>query len=176
MYKKNVMERTNYNRYVFKALEAYPYELAETMEALNYALSYDTDNVKALCLMGKVYAEQLGDYEMAKSYFEQALENGLEMPYIYPDYIATLILNEDLIEAQKVLEYARKVKGSNKAVLYNLQSWLFEQWRQYKMAIKAMEQVKVHAYNADYQDYAEREIVRIKKKLPKKGKKGKNRP
>ncbi|WP_172435874.1 hypothetical protein [Sediminicola luteus] len=31
-------------------------------------------------------------------------------------------------------------------------------------------------YNADYQDYAEREIVRIKKKLPKKGKKGKNRP
>jgi hypothetical protein len=39
-----------------------------------------------------------------------------------------------------------------------------------------MEQVKLHAYKADYQDYAEREIVRIKKKLSKKGKKGKNRP
>ena len=161
--------------YLFKALEAYPYELEAAMEALNYALSYDAKNAKALCLMGKVYAEQLGEYEAAKECFEQALENSLELPYIYPDYIAILIMNEDLNEAQRVLEFALTIKGMDKAVLYNLQSWLFEVWRQYKMAIRAMEEVKVYAYNSDYQDYAEKEIVRIKKKLSKKNKNKKKR-
>ena len=161
--------------YLFKALEAYPYELEAAMEALNYALSYDAKNVKALCLMGKVYAEQLGEYEAAKECFEQALESSLELPYIYPDYIAILIMNEDLNEAQRVLEFALTIKGMDKAVLYNLQSWLFEVWRQYKMAIRAMEEVKVYAYNSDYQDYAEKEIVRIKKKLSKKNKNKKKR-
>ncbi len=161
--------------YLFKALEAYPYELEAAMEALNYALSYDAKNVKALCLMGKVYAEQLGEYEAAKECFEQALESSLELPYIYPDYIAILIMNEDLNEAQRVLEFALTIKGMDKAVLYNLQSWLFEVWRQYKMAIRAMEEVKVYAYNSDYQDYAEKEIVRIKKKLSKNNKNKKKR-
>tara|TARA_R110002012_G_scaffold249653_1_gene427275 strand:- start:58 stop:588 length:531 start_codon:yes stop_codon:yes gene_type:complete len=165
------MERTNFNMYLFKALEAYPYELEEAMEALNYALSYDAKNAKALCLMGKVYAEQLGEYEAAKECFERALESGLELPYIYPDYIAILIMNEDLTEAQKVLEFALNIKGMDKAILYNLQSWLFEVWRQYKMAIRAMEEVKIYSYNSDYQDYAEKEIVRIKKKLSKSDKK-----
>ncbi|NQZ44658.1 MAG: hypothetical protein HRT65_10135 [Flavobacteriaceae bacterium] len=161
------MERTNFNMYLFKALDAYPYELEEAIEALNYALSYDAKNVKALCMMGTIYAEQLGEYEAAKACFEEALEHDLESPYIYPDYIAVLILNEDLTQAQKVLEFALTVKGMDKAVLYNLQSWLFEKWRQYKMAIRAMEEVKAFSYNSDYQTYAENEIVRIKKKLSK---------
>lgn len=170
-----VMERTNSNTYLFRALEAYPYELEEAIEALNYALSYDAKNVQALCLMGKVYAEQLGEYEAAKQCFEQALENGLDLPFVYPFYIAILIKNEDLAEAQKVLEFAITVKGADKAVLYSLQSWLFEVWRQYKMAIKAMEEVKVYAYNSDYQEYAEKQIVRIKKKLSKSNKNTKKR-
>ena len=45
------------NNYIFKALENYPYDLEEVMEALNYALSADDKNTMALTLMGRMYAE-----------------------------------------------------------------------------------------------------------------------
>ena len=34
------------NNYIFKALENYPYDLEEVMEALNYALSADDKNTR----------------------------------------------------------------------------------------------------------------------------------
>ena len=57
------------NNYVFKALENYPYDLEEVMEALNYALSYDDKNTMALTLMGRVYAEKLFKYNDAIKIF-----------------------------------------------------------------------------------------------------------
>ena len=42
------------NNYVFKALENYPYDLEEVMEALSYALSNDDNNTMALTLMGNL--------------------------------------------------------------------------------------------------------------------------
>lgn len=83
------------NLYLFKAIQAYPWELEKAVEALNYALSYEPENAKALSLMGKVYAEQLGDYETAKEYFEKALVSDLESADTCPDYIRTLLANED---------------------------------------------------------------------------------
>ncbi|HBW80876.1 MAG TPA: hypothetical protein DEF78_12635, partial [Sphingobacterium sp.] len=58
------------NKYVLQALDNYPMYLEETMESLSYALSYDESNTMALCLMGRVHAEQLLDYEQAKRYFQ----------------------------------------------------------------------------------------------------------
>jgi len=89
------MKNNTYNNYLFRAIEAYPYELEKAIEALNYALSYEPENVKALCLMAKVYAGQLGDYKTAKAYYEKALVNGLDIPEVYPDYIRLLINNDD---------------------------------------------------------------------------------
>ena len=90
------------NIHLFRAIEAYPWELEKAVEALHYALSYDPENAKALHLMAKVYAEQLGDYETAKTYYESALASRLDLTDIYPDYIRLLTNNEDFEEAQKV--------------------------------------------------------------------------
>ena len=60
------MENNLHNNYLYRALEAYPWELEKAIEALNYALSYDPENVQALCLMAKVMSEQLGENEQAK--------------------------------------------------------------------------------------------------------------
>ena len=84
---KTVMENSNFNRYLFKALEAYPYELDEAIEALGYALSYDAKNVQALCLMGKIYWEQLGEYEAAKECYAEAMASNMDMPTIYQDLL-----------------------------------------------------------------------------------------
>ena len=61
------------DKYLFQALDNYPYSLEETIESLDYALSYNNKNVMALCLYGRVQSEQLQDYEAAKVYFQEAL-------------------------------------------------------------------------------------------------------
>ena len=55
------------NNYIFKALDAYPYELEKATEAINYALSYNEKDTMALCLKGRIYAETLKDYDKAKN-------------------------------------------------------------------------------------------------------------
>ena len=51
------------NKYYFQALDNFPYNMQETIEALIYALSYEGQNAESLCLLGRVYAEVLKDYE-----------------------------------------------------------------------------------------------------------------
>lgn len=165
------MENTNFNRYLFKALEAYPYDLEEAIEALSYALSYDAKNVQALCLMGKIYTEQLGEYEAAKECYAEAMASNMDMPNIYPDYVRTLLLNEDFEEAKKLIDFALTVKATDKGTLHILRGQLFEGMRMYKKAIKAFEASKKFGYNNDFIRFAENEINRIKKKLPKKKRK-----
>lgn len=169
------MERTNFNMYLFKALDAYPYDLEETIEALNYALSYDDKNAKALCLMGKVYAEQLGEYEAAKECYAQAMASNMEVPYIYPDYVRTLIMNEDYEEAQKLLDFAMALKAADKAALYFYQGLLNEVQNEYKEAINAYKHAKKHGLNNEFIRRIEEEIGRVKGKLGKKKNKNKKK-
>ena len=161
------MERTNFNTYLFKALDAYPYELEKTVEALNYALSYDPQNAQALLLMGRVYSEQLGDYEKAKDYFAEALAADMNNPSIYPHYIYTLLLNEDYDEALKLLDYAKKVRATDKAVLFMYEAYVYEAQGMYKEAVEALKTAQKHTYNGDFDGHLGREIKRIQKKIPK---------
>ncbi len=161
--------------YLCKALDAYPYDLEEAIEALNYALSYDDKNAKALCLMGKVYAEQLGEYEAAKECYAQAMASNMEVPYIYPDYVRTLIMNEDYGEAQKLLDFAMALKAADKAALYFYQGLLNEVQCEYKEAINAYKQAKKHGLNNEFIRRIEEEIGRVKGKLGKKKSKNKKK-
>lgn len=54
------------NKYVLKALDAYPYNLEEASESLEYALSYDSEDTTALCLMGRMHGEIFNDFEASK--------------------------------------------------------------------------------------------------------------
>lgn len=166
------MENNLHNTYLFQALDAYPYELEQTLESLNYALSYNPKDAQALWLMGRVYAEQLRDFETAKSYFEEAVTHRLELSKIYPYYIQTLLWNEDYKEAQKLLDYASTLKGSDKAWLQLLQGLLFERQVNYKEAKTAYKAAIKIATNNCFIIHVEAELERLKKKVkPKKKKK-----
>jgi tetratricopeptide (TPR) repeat protein len=107
------------NKYYFQALDNFPYNLEETMQALNYALSYDDHNAESLCLLGRVYSEMLQDYETAKSYFEEAMQVKLDSVSTPLFYIDCLLNNEDYEEAKKLIDYAEKIKGIDKSrILY----------------------------------------------------------
>ena len=99
------------NKYYFEALDCYPYNLPDCLEALNYALSYNPEDADALCLMGRIHSEVLKDYETAKEYFAEAMMFDVTNVNTPQYYIICLLNNEDLAEAEKLIKYALKIKG-----------------------------------------------------------------
>lgn len=159
-----------HNRYLFKAFDAYPYSIEETMEALGYALSYNPKDAEALYLTAKVYAFQLRDYETAKQYFEATMMQQIEMSKLYPDYVYCLVLNHDLKEAERLIEYAMNVKGTDKALLQLFKGHILETKQAYKKALKVFKEAKKLGKNNDFITFVENEVKRVKEKLPKKKK------
>ncbi len=152
------------NIYLLKAIEAYPYELEKAVEALNYALSFDPESVKALHLMGKVYSEQLGDNETAKEFFEEAMAVNLKYTAIYPDFISLLVNNEDYKEAQKLIDFALTVKGIDKAGIKLNQAYLYEAIQEFEQAEEALQEAKLFGMNDDFIHYCDDMISRVSKK------------
>lgn len=158
------MENNLHNIHLFRAIEAYPWELERAIEALNYALSYDPENVKALHLMAKVHYEQLGDNETAKKYFETALASRLDIPDVYPDYIRLLINNHDFKEAQRLIDFAKTVKGIDRAGIALTQGQLYESITKYEDAEKVLKDAKQLALNDDFISFVDTVLSRVKKK------------
>lgn len=128
-------------KYLYKALDYYPYSLEETSEALDYALSYDDQNTDALCLYGRLYAEQLQKFETAKSYFEKTLMVDINHIAVYPYYIETLIQNEDFDQAEKLIAFALNVKGIDKVAILFKKALLLEIKKEFKNAKKVLEEI-----------------------------------
>lgn len=161
------------NNYVFKAIDSFHYDLEETMEALNYALSYNDKDVTALTLMGRVYAEKLTDYDSAIDYYKQALSEKVDDLDVQNHYIKTLLWNEDFKEADEFIDFALTIKGSDKADLYLKKAVLFEKLKEYKKALSFIKLAKEYTYNNEFLEVVKDQKKRIKGKIPKKKKKRK---
>lgn len=156
------------NNYLMKAMDAYPYYLTEAIEALNYALSYDGENVFTLHLVAKVYAEQFRDYRNAMAYFEEAMAADMHQPAIYCDYIKVCIIMEEYSRAQKLIDFALKLKGTDKSEIYYLHSYLKEANGKYKKALKSLKKARQHAFNNNCISIMDDTEKRIKEKMTKK--------
>lgn len=170
------------DKYLFQALDNYPYSLEETIESLDYAFSYDDKNTMVLCLYGRIQAEQLLNYEEAKSYFQQALAINIHALEVYPHYLQTLILNEDYEEAQKLIDFALTIKGINKSDIYVKKAILYEAQQEFKKGLKEIKNAKLHTlqfsfeYNiTDVEKRIESKIDLLKKKKSKKDSKKKSK-
>lgn len=168
----------NIDKYLFQALDNYPYSLEETTEALDYALSYDAKNVTALCLYARIEAEQLHNYEGAKNYFQEALAINMEAVAVYPYYLDTLLLNEDYEEASKLIDFALTIKGINKWAILFKKVQLLERLLDVKGAIALLKEVKLASFSNDTYEIDEIEkrlkdkkaLLKPKKKSKKKSK------
>ncbi len=164
------------DKYLFQALDNYPYSLEETIESLDYAFSYDAKNTMVLCLYGRIQAEQLWNYEEAKNYFQGALAINIHALEVYPHYLQTLILNEDYQEAQKLIDFALTIKGINKSDIYVKKAILLEAQHQFKNALKEIKNAKLctlqFAFDSDISEVEKRiegklELLKKKKKQKK---------
>lgn len=163
------------NKYVLKALDAYPYNLEEASESLEYALSYDSEDTTALCLMGRMHGEIFKDFETAKTYFLEALAVDVHAIEIYPHYINVLIWNEDYADAEKFIDFALGVKGTDKAWLLYRKACLFEALKKWNKTLKLIKEARAIANYTTIIDWLKtlEERVNTKTSEKKKNKKGK---
>lgn len=138
------------DKYLFQAMDNYPYWLEGTIESLDYALSYNDKNPMTLCLYGRIQAEQLHDYEEAKRYFQEALAIDIQAVAVYPFYIDTLLLNEDYEEADKLIAFALTIKGINKVEIMLKKVLLLEKQVAFKKAFKVLKEIKLIATNSEH--------------------------
>jgi len=153
------------DKYLFQALDNYPYSLEETIESLDYAFSYDAKNTMVLCLYGRIQVEQLWNYEEAKSYFQEALAINIHALEVYAYYIQTLILNEDYEEAQKLIDFALTIKGINKSEIYVKKAILFEAQLRFKDALTAIKNAKLYTLQFAFESDITEVEKRIKSKI-----------
>lgn len=153
------------DKYLFQAMDSYPYWLEGTIESLDYALSYDDKNTMALCLYGRMLAEQLLNYEEAKNYFQQAISININAIEVYPYYIQTLLLNEDYVEAEKLINFALSIKGINKMEILSKKIQLLEIQQEFTIVKKLLKEMKLMALNTDFNSFIEDTKTRIKLKL-----------
>ena len=154
-------------KYYFEALDYYPYNLAECMEALNYALSYDPEDADSLCLMGRIYSEMLCDYEKAKMYFEEAMlcdVNNVNTPKYY---IKCLLDNDELQEAEKLIAFAMKIKGVDKAAVLMLRSLLSEKRGSRANALKFLREAEKYCFTQEVLETVKARKKFIKSKMRK---------
>lgn len=161
------------SKYYFDALDFYPYNLAECIEALNYALAYDPEDADALCLMGRIYSEQLKNYELAKQYFEEAMLCDVSNLNVPQYYISCLLINEDYHEAEKLINYSLKIKGIDKSNLWFYRALLSEKRGSFTNALKFLKQAEKYCFNSHSLDFVKNRKKFVKSKMEKKTQKKK---
>lgn len=142
--------------------------MPDCLEALNYALSYDPEDADSLCLMGRIYSEMLNDYEKAKLYFEEAMQCDVTNLNIPKYYIKYLLDNEDLQEAEKLINYSLKIKGIDKSILWFYRALLSEIRGSFANALKFLKEAKQFSYNKEMLEFIKDREQFVKSKMPKK--------
>lgn len=155
------------NNYYLKALDHYPYDLTEFLEAINYALTYDEDHTDAHCLMGLFYMDQLQKFDDAKYHFNKALASDLDNLKAYYSLIRCLIATEEYAQAFRVIEHAQKVKGISSEALDHRIAIILERKLQFRSAKKFLKRAIEKSYFTSDREFYESELIRVKDKISK---------
>ncbi|MCC5917229.1 MAG: hypothetical protein JJU02_07860 [Cryomorphaceae bacterium] len=158
------------DKYVIIAIDNYPYNLEETIESLDYALAYDENNTTALTLYGRILSEQLQRHDEAVVYFENALASNIHAIEVYLPFVEALIKNEDYDQAQKMIDFALKTKGTNKPSLLLKKVEIFEIFKDFKSALQTLKDVKLIITDSEHDNLIEEVEKRLKRKIKPKGK------
>jgi tetratricopeptide (TPR) repeat protein len=153
------------DQYYIKALDQYPYSLEEAIENLSYALSHNNEHAGANYLMGKLYHEQINNFQKAEDYYIKALASNPNEINVCIDYILLLIMMKEYDKAKKLIAYTNKLKGVDRSRTYSLHALIYEHQHDYKKALSLYKEAKLEAYNEDCIDHLNKEIKRVKMKM-----------
>lgn len=151
--------------YYLKALDLYPYELDQVIEALNYAIGYDNDHAGAHYLLGMLNMYQLGNYGEAENNFEKALTCDLNHAWTYYSYINLLIQTGEYGRAKKLIKYAYKIKGIEKVWLKHKEGLIAENKGNYSKAKQYLNCAYERSCSKRERDFLKEELDRVESKM-----------
>lgn len=172
------MATTIADKYFLKATEDLYCQADQSLESLQYALSYDSEHAPAHLLAGQIISEKLDDWERAEYHFNEAIA-------IRPDDFATCLkvawywFNRiDLERAQKLAEHLKKLARVKPEEVYYLETRIHESLGEYKLARKKLKKARLNIGYYTGASFLEAEDNRIKAKqklLNPKRKKGRKK-
>jgi len=157
------MDNKMSDAYYLKAHDNYPYEMSVVVENLGYALGCDEDHPGANTLMGQVMLD-MSRLEEAEYYLERAIQSDLgyvDAFYRLCDLKITVGKYED---AHRIIDYAIKIDGANKFLLYRYRARTFESQGEFDLSIASLEQAIEHTYSDEDLTIVRDEVKRIKRK------------
>ena len=104
-------------QYYLKALESFPWNLADVFENLNYALGYNEDHAPAHCLYGRLCMSYLKDLKEAEYHFEQALRIDFDFPDTYKYYSQLKMWKGEFKSAKRIIDFGMNRAGVDKSIL-----------------------------------------------------------
>ena len=155
-------------QYFIKAKDNYPYSLEESLESLDYALSYNYEHAGAHCLMARYYSEQAFDNDEAIYHFQQALLHDLKYVETYYFYSSFLIQLNEFEKANRLIDYAQEIKGICWSCMLQRKALIFEKQGSFKKSKKMLKKAMENSVHNDEIDYLKKELKRVRDKIENK--------
>jgi tetratricopeptide (TPR) repeat protein len=152
------------DKYYLKAKDNYPYNLDDALEALEYGLSHDDGHPGLLTLKGRIYYDDLKQFEAARECFELALWNDNSFVEVYYAYIRLALGMEEYKKAEKLIANAHKVPGIDKARILYFEAQLLEKQNKYHNAIDTLNRARECCMNKESFSFYEEELERVRTK------------
>lgn len=147
--------------YFLKALSNYPKDIERVIENLNQSLSSDYRHAPSLCLMGKVFAQEIKDFSLAEHYFKKALKSDFNYAETHVNYIKLLLIfgNADILNKQ--IELSKNVIGVNQCELYLIKAKSLANQRYFNEALETVEM----AMNMSCTEDIDKELEAFKRRI-----------
>lgn len=153
------------DQYYLKAEDAYGYDIGETIENLNYALSYDEEHIQANLLMAKVLAWEFENWQEAEQYFTRIIAIDPNHSAVIDPYVDMLIYIGKWDKAEKLLHYAISIKGVDRGLVYYRMAIILEKRGQLRAAVKMLEAAEMQAYFQEDFTFIKTVKERVKEKI-----------
>lgn len=165
-YSKRKMSTTSLaTSYYLKAFDAYPYEIGEVEENLDYALAYDSDHIPSLCLKSKLYLYHLGWTREARELAERAMSVNPRDVCAATSLLNCMVAERSVNEALQFLSYIeRKVPMAKWLKIYYLAK-VMDLKGEFKIALNYYKMMILYSENPNHASQIEAQVTLLKQKL-----------
>ncbi|RYD55757.1 MAG: hypothetical protein EOP56_14430 [Sphingobacteriales bacterium] len=153
------------DKYFLKAKDNYPHDLDKALEALEYGLSCDNEHAGLLTLQGTIYHNDLKQFDAAEECFELALFYNKNYVDTWYSYITFAIEMNDLTKADKLIQSAMKVRGTEIARIYYRAALLADRKGAYAEAVDTIQKARLNCCCKECYDFLKDETDRLQMKL-----------
>ncbi|TRX59052.1 hypothetical protein FNH22_11025 [Fulvivirga sp. M361] len=159
------MALTLADQYYLKALDDYDYDLEAVVENLNYALSYDKEHAGANYLMGRLYMEQFGKFDLAEEYFTASMASEPENINTCKSFAWLLIRTQKFKEALKLVKYASGLKGATIPEFMRLEALIYELLKDFARSREILNEAMLESYDSNFISFLRNELHRVEDKM-----------